>query len=266
MKYVAMFFLLCLSLDASVYYAKVEPLQTYTIKAAASGKVLDADKKAEGTVSKGQVLVQLDDVLARQDLKSSEAQLKSLKKVLEITKKNLANAKIIAKIRETNYNKIKDLKTKSRIDKDASLVTMVNAEDAMLNLENSLESLKRQIDTQVYNIETLKDQIQKKRIMIEKGFLIYKLYVLKDDYVTTGMTLVDAYDISKGKLTVYVSKDDYALAQKGSIYINDKKTTYHINKLWKVSDSENISAYKAEIWIKAPELFSKLVKIEFKEH
>ncbi len=266
MKYIAMFFVLCLSLDASVYYAKVEPLQTYTIKAAASGKVLDADKKAEGRVSKGQVLVQLDDVLTRQDLKSSEAQLKSLKKVLEITKKNLANAKTIAKIRKTNYNKIKDLKTKSRIDKDASLVSLVNAQDTMLNLENSLESLKRQIDTQVYNIETLKDQIQKKRIMVQKGFLIYKLYVLKNDYVTTGMTLVDAYDISKGKLSVYVSKDDYDLAQKGSIYIDGKKTMYHINKLWKVSDSENISAYKAEIWIKAPELFSKLVKIEFKEH
>ncbi|MDX1809939.1 MAG: hypothetical protein R3331_10400 [Sulfurospirillaceae bacterium] len=264
MKYVMMFFLFCLSLNASVYYSKVEPFQTYTIKAAASGKVLYADENAEGKISKGKVLVQLDDVLAKQELKSSYEKLKSMKSMMEITKKSIENAKIIAKIREENYNKIKFLKTKSRVDKDNELITAVNAKDVVLNLENTLESLNTQVNDQIYKIETLKDQIQKKKIIVQKDFLIYKLYVRNNDYVNVGTQIVDAYDVSKGKLTVFVSKDDYNSAKNGVIYINDKKTSYKIDKLWKASDSENISSYKAEILINAPKLFSKLVKIEFK--
>ncbi len=264
MKIFVAILLLTFELFAGVYYAKVEPVESYTIKSAASGKVMNAYEDAEGQVSKGGVIVQLDDLLNKEDLKNSKLKLRTLKEMLKITLKNLENAKKIAKIREKNYEKIKKMKTKSRVEKDNELVNMINSENQVLSLMSSAESLKSQINDQNYKIASLEDLIAKKRITIPKGFLIYKLYIKDGDYVNVGTPVADVEDISKAKLTIFVSKEDYDLAKNGVIYLDGKKTSYKVNKLWDVADTQNISSYKAEIVIKAPKVFSKLVKIELK--
>ncbi len=265
MKYLISIFLVIVSLNAAVYYAKVEPVQKYTIKSAASGKVLSSIIEVEGRVSDGKIIVHLDDVLNIDDLKSSNEKLKTLKEMISITKKNLDNAKKVASIREKNYSKIRNLKTKSRVEKDNELINSVNAQNQVLSLMSSLESLKSQLSDQRYKIATLKDQISKKSIRVPKGYLVYKLYLKKGDFAGIGTPLVDAYDISRAKLTVFVSKEDYKLAKNGVVYINDKPTTYKVDKLWNSTDAQNISSYKAEILIPAPKVFSKLVKVEFRE-
>jgi hypothetical protein len=49
------------------------------------------------------------------------------------------------------------------------------------------------------------------------------------------------------------------------VYLNDKKTEYKIDKIWKMADEKFISSYRAEIIIASPsESFSKLMKVEIK--
>jgi len=264
MKCLLSLFVLALSLNASVYYAKVEPYVAYTIKASASGEVVSLFKEAEGKVSNGGVLIQIDDFLNKEELKSSKTKLSSLKRTMELTQKNIKNAKEVERIREETYNKIKDLKTKSRTSKDAELINFINASSQVLSLENSLENLKVSISDLEFKIASLEDTITKKSVSVTKGFLIYKTYVDQGDFVSVGTTLVDAYDISKGKLTIFLSKEDVDKANSSEIYINDKKSDYKINKIWKVVDTQNISSYKTEIIIPAPDRFSELLKIEFK--
>ncbi|MFK5880963.1 MAG: hypothetical protein QM482_02010 [Sulfurospirillum sp.] len=265
MRYFILVVLASIGLNATIYYAKVEPVQKYSIKSAASGKVLKSKYKMEGRISKGDAIIHLDDVLNKEDLKNSTEKLKTIRDLISITKKNLKNAKRVAGIREKNYNKIKNLKTKARVEKDNELINSINAQNQVLSLMSSLENLKSQLNDQKYKIATLKDLISKKSISIPKGYLIYKLYLQKGDFAGVGTPLVDAYDISHAKLTVYVSKEDYYLAKNGIIYLDGKATNYRVNKLWDSSDTQNISSYKAEILISAPKVFSKLVKVEFRK-
>jgi len=264
MKYFVLVILATIGLNATVYYAKVEPVQKYSIKSAASGKIVSSNDEMEGTISNGAVLIHLDDALNKKDLKSSYRKLEIINKMIKITRKNLANAKEIANIRKKNYNKMKNLKTKSIVEKDNELINSVNTQNQVLTLLGNLENLKSQSNDQNYKIATLKDLISKKSVIIPKGYLIYKLYLKKGNFAGIGTPLVDAYDISHAKLTVFVSKEDYNLAKNGVIYLDGKATNYKVDKLWNNADTQNISSYKAEIIIPAPKVFSKLVKVEFK--
>ncbi|MDA3909226.1 MAG: hypothetical protein PF437_09055, partial [Sulfurimonas sp.] len=197
-------------------------------------------------------------------LSSSKTKLKSLKKILELTQINVDNAKKVERIRSSNYDKIKDLKTKSRVEKDNQLITLIGASNQVLTLETSLENLLVSISDLEYKIATLEDTIEKKNIKIKKGFLIYKTYVSDGNFVNVGTMLVDAYDISKGKLTIFLSKEDVELANSGVLYVNDKPTSIKVDKIWQVVDTQNISSFKTEIIIPAPKRFSELLKLEFK--
>ncbi len=265
MKYILSLFVLALSLNASIYYAKVEPYEKYSIKAAASGEVMSVFKEAEGRVSKGGVLIRIDDALNKKDLESSNKKLKSLKRTMELTVKNLKNSKEVERIRENSYKRIKNLKTKSKASKDAELINLINASNQVLSLENSLENLKVSISDLEFKIASLEDVIKKKSIKIKQGYLIYKIYVNKGDFVNVGMPVVDGYDISKGKLTIYLSSEDVQKAKQSKIYINDKLSNLSIDKIWKVVDTQNISSYKAEIIMPAPKRFSELLKIELRD-
>lgn len=264
MKYLLSLFVLALSLNASVYYAKVDPYKSFSIKATASGEVVSVYSEAEGKVSNGGVLIQQDDFLNQKELVTSQQKLEFLKRTLELTQINVNNSKKVEKIRADNYERIKDLKTKSKTSKDAELINLLNASNQVVSLENSLENLKVSISDLEYKIASLKDIINKKSIKINKGFLIYEIHVTKGDFVNVGTPLVEAYDISKGKLTIFLSKEDVKMVDSSVMYINDKATDIKIDKIWKVVDTQNISSYRAEILVPAPKRFSELLKIEFK--
>jgi len=264
MRYLLSIFVLTFSLSASTYYAKVEPYRVYSIKSTVSGEVISVFNELEGRVSNGEVLIEIDSTLNKKELTSSKEKLASLKRTVELVGKNLRNSKEVERIREESYERIKNLKTKSRTSKDAELVNLINASNQVLSLENSLENLKVSISDLEFKIASLEDSIKRKSISIDKGFFVYKIHINRGDFVNAGTLLVDAYDISKGKLTIFLSREDVEDAKSKMIYINDKKSNFKIDKIWKVADTQNISSYRAEIIIAAPKRFSELLKIELK--
>lgn len=263
MKILMIAALSALQLSAAVYYAKVEPVETYTIKAAASGSVVTSNREIEGSIANGKVVVQLDDALNREELASSKRKLTSLKSILSANKENLGNLQKIADIRKSQYNRIKSLKTKSQVEKDNELTNLISAQNQVISLQATVANQEVQINDLLYKIDTLNDTISKKRVAPTNLF-IYKLYVDENDYVNLGTSLVDAYDVSKGKLTIFLSAEDAKGAKEKTVYLDGQMTDLKISKLWSVADTQNISSYRCEIVIPAPKTFSKLVQVELK--
>ncbi|NPA50241.1 MAG: hypothetical protein GXO02_01265, partial [Epsilonproteobacteria bacterium] len=109
----------------------------------------------------------------------------------------------------------------------------------------------------------LKDKISNKHIIIKNRYL-YKIYVKKGEFVLTNSLLAKVMDISKAKLTIFLSKDELKDISKKKIFINGKETKLKFYKIWKVADEKFISDYRAEIVLKPVYKFSTLVKVEIK--
>jgi multidrug resistance efflux pump len=234
---------------ADTYYAKIEPYHTYQIKAAVSGKVEYADIDREGLVGTDKAVVQLDDHLDKVDLETSQVTLKNLQE-------SHASARTTERIKHDIYQKVKKLTTKSKFQKDAELINYLSAKDAVINLDTKINDMR-------YKIESLKDKIQKKSIILQ-GLYIYDIQVDKGDYVNPGQPLVEAYDLTRGRITLYLSKEDAKNVDNRVIYIDEEASSLKFQKVWKVADSTNISSYRAEIVVDKPKEFSKLVKIELR--
>lgn len=263
------FFLLLLSLQAilsaGVYYAKVEPIFTYTYKASYPGEVSFSELDLEGKRSMGNVVVRLDDTLDTIDLKHAKEKLVALTKIATLTKQSITNSRSIVSFKEESFGRMKDLKTKSSIEKENENIALLNAKNQLVSLEQALENTLIQIADISSYIALLHDKIEKKNIRIPQNYLIYKIHLGKGEYATQGTPLIEASDISQGKLTIFLAKEDIEKARKGVVYLDGQKSDAKVDKIWQVADTQNISAYRCEILLSAPEKFSILKKIEFKE-
>jgi len=242
--------LLFINLQANEYYSKAEPIDTYQIKSDVSGKVVYADELKEGRYGDDNLVVKIDDKIDLIDLKSTKIEYENTQKLIEIAKKSY----------ETDlsaYNKIKDLKTYSKTQKDTKLLKMLSSKTTLLNYQTNLSKLK-------LKLETLKDKIDKKNIKISKKYYILKVYPKKWDYINFGSPLIDVADLSKAKLTIFVTSSDLKKIKTDNLLIDGKKQKYKIIKILKVADSVNLSGYKVEIEIAPPKIFSKLIKVEIK--
>ncbi len=262
-RFVLFFAIFTLFLRADVYYAKVEPIESYSIKSAVSGQVVKSDISKEGKYIKNSLIIKIDDSVNIQDLKTSQKKIEILKNIEDIDKENLKNLKLTYDIKKRNYDRIKDLKTKSIYEKDNQLTLVISSKNQYLSAKQALQNIKSQIDDLKYKIFTLKDTINKKNIYLKDRYL-YKLYVKKGDFVNPGTLLMDVKDISKAKLTIYLSYEDLRDIDKKVIYINGKKSDIKFYRVWRVADTTHISSYKAELHILSPKIFSKVVKIELK--
>ncbi len=251
------------SLQAAVYYAKVEPRETYTIKAAASGEVISAALDYEGKLVENLTIVQLDDALNKLELKRSRQKLENLEAMLQAAKDNIANLQEAASVKQEQYERIKDLTTKSQLAKETELIALLNAQNQVISARSSMHNIQTQITDLIYKIENLQDTIAKKKIVVKKG-LLYALHVKPDDYVSVGTSVAEVHDVSEGKLVVFLSADDVDSIEDKTLYLDDVPTQIKPRVIWPVADSDNISSYRAEIYIPAPERFSKLVKLEWK--
>ena len=264
------FFVLLLSfhalLCAGVYYAKVEPVFTYTYKAAYAGEVNFSELSLEGKRSTGSVVVRLDDSLDVLDMKHAKEKLTALTKTATLTKQSIANSRSIVSFKEESFARMKDLKTKSNIEKENEHIALLNAKNQLVSLEQSLENTLVQIADISSHIALLNDKIEKKNIRVPQNFLIYKIHFGKGEYATQGAPLVEASDVAQAKLTIFLAKEDVDMARKGVVYLDGKKSDAKVDKIWQVADTQNISAYRCEILLSAPESFSILKKIEFKEN
>lgn len=264
MKILWLSLLLVKALFATEYYAKAEPVERYALKAAITGEVINVAVEKEGKISDGTLLIMIDDKVNRLDLEASKKKLLYLQNNIRLAKQSVSNSYKAMQIAKSNYDKVKNLHSYTKVQKDAKLLSAISSTNSYIQTKTNLESLQTQLEDLKLRIATLEDTIAKKNIAIPKGHYIYKLYPTVGDFVTMGAPLVDSADISQARLTVFVTKDDLEGIEKKKIYIDDKETDYKIDKLWRIADSQNISAYKVEIIIDKPKLFSTLKKVEFR--
>ncbi len=88
--------------------------------------------------------------------------------------------------------------------------------------------------------------------------------VKKGDFASFGLPLAVVDDLSKAKVTIYLSDKELENIENSSIWINGKKSSLKFNKIWKESDEKFISSYKAEIILPPKYNFSSLIKVEIK--
>jgi hypothetical protein len=225
-----------LLLFAKVHYAKVEPYESIILKSAVSALVIDVDLDAEGSVVDQKRVIYLDDRLDKINLKTSN--------------KNLLIIHETFKRQEAYFQRMDKLKTASTTQKDNAFYSFASAKTQYLDMQ--------------YKVAQLEDSISKKSIVLNNKYL-YKLMVRKGDFVNPGTALAEVNDASRAKLVLFLEPEELDDIDQKSVYLNEEKTEYKVNKVWKVADEKFISSYRAEIYMPAPKgVFSKLLKVEIK--
>ena len=235
MKILTLFLLTITTIFASEYYAKLEPIESYQIKSAVSGKVIYSNSKIEGLKANNSTIIEIDSMVNKVELEQSRNKLKYIDEMI--------------KIETNNYDRLNQVSSKSAFEKDTQKLKIIN-----------LESLKADM---IVKIDTLKDTISNKKL-IEKSNYIFNIAVKEGDYVNPGTLLYEAKDLSKGKLEIFVPIAQIEEIKNKEIFLNGVKSDIKISKIYEIADSTNISSYKVELILENAKIFSRLVKIEFK--
>ncbi|WP_457599485.1 hypothetical protein [Hydrogenimonas sp.] len=250
--------------SAQIHYAKLEPVETYVIKSAVSGEVVYADEGSEGSVGTETPVVRIDDRVDRAQRKALSVTLDVLRETLRLTEDMVKNQEAVYAKDYDYYLRTKDLKTKSRTEKDRIFATMSASKNQLLSLKEKMANLKRQIAETEYQIVQLQDRIEKKSVGVPKLY-IYKVSVRKGDYVNPGTPLLTAMDLRRGRLVLFLDADEVEGLEKKKIYLDGKETDLGFAKVIRVADDIHISSYRAEVILDRPGgLFSKLLKVEIK--
>jgi len=263
MKNLLLFITLSLSLLANDYYSKAEPYRLYTLQSNVSGLVVKADENLEGKKLSNVDFIVIDDELDQKELKVLKEKKVNYEKSLELNKQMGENLAVMIQRKNENYERIKDLPIKSSVEKDKEFFDLSSTQNLQLSTLEKIETISATLSDTSLRIEQLKRSIKDKHIRA-KNMVLYALNVKKGQVVAPGMSLAVVADVKKAKLTIFINADDLVGIKSKTIYLNDKKTGYKIDKIWPLSDSEHISSYKTEILIDAPKQFSLLYKIEFK--
>lgn len=238
MRYLSLIIIVAVGLYASdvlKFYSTAKPLHKYIVKSQVSGQVKYVNDNIKGNFASSSAIVKIDDKVDKIKLRQFKNKLNILNRLITIEQKN--------------YNSIKNFKFKSQLEKDAQLTKLLN--------------LKLQRADMISNVAQVRDTVSNKTL-IESQNYIYDITVEVGEWVSFGSVLYEAHDLNKAKLTIYVPIDTANKLKLKTIYIDDKKTNYKIDKLYKVADKKHISSYKCEIIISSPANFSSLKKIEFK--
>jgi len=250
-------------LFGKVHYAKVEPYESATIKASVSGTVTRADQRMEGSILGDKAFVQIDDVLDRKNLKNTEESIKLFEENLKINKEMLEGLKSTLENNKEYYERINELDTASKTQKDNAFAAYIAAKNQYLGIKEKITTLKKQIIDLKYKSAMLKDTISKKHMALPSKYL-YKLMIHKGEFVAPGVPVAVVDDISRAKVEIFVDSDEIGDLKKKTIYINDKPTNIRINKIWKVADTQYVSSYRVRLILPPEYPFSKLLKIELK--
>ncbi|RRS31192.1 MAG: hypothetical protein P794_04480 [Epsilonproteobacteria bacterium (ex Lamellibrachia satsuma)] len=249
---------------AKVHYAKVEPYESVILKSAVSGLVTDVDLDAEGTMVDSKRVIHLDDALDLINLEDTKKSVVLLEKMLDINKEIADSLSGTVKRQEGYYNRMSKLATASKTQKDNAYSSYSSAKTQYLSTREKIVSLEKQILDMKYKTAQLKNSIAKKSIVLQNKYL-YKLIVRKGDFVAPGSPLAQVEDASRAKLVLFLEPEELEGVRQKTVYIDEKKTGYKVDKVWRVADEKFISSYRAEIYISAPKTaFSKLLKVEIK--
>ncbi|MEO1942466.1 MAG: hypothetical protein ABGW77_06230, partial [Campylobacterales bacterium] len=112
------------------FQGQVVPFQRWTLRSDVAGKVVEVNLSAEGQRGKG-VIVALD----RRD---EEIKLQNLLRQRELLRQKIQlQQKVVARKLEL-YNRIKDLKSKSKLEKEQRFFDYSGAKATLLNLQQRL--------------------------------------------------------------------------------------------------------------------------------
>ncbi|DAB31161.1 MAG TPA: HlyD family secretion protein [Sulfurimonas sp. UBA12504] len=251
-------------LFAKVYYAKVEPYEVRDISSNVSGLVLFADEDSLGKKLSDKSYIKIDTELDADELKSVQQKLVYMRDTIKENEAILLNLKESLQKKRDNYKQIESLKIKSRVEKDKEFYELVASENSYLTTQKEINNLKIQMADLSHRQTQLQRSIKDKNLS-DKGFVLYSLSVKPGQFVNVSTPLAKIADVSKAILILYLDEEDVKNAQTRSILIDDVVTKYKISRVVNIADAKNISKYMAQIVIDAPELFSKLVKVEVKE-
>ncbi|PLY12737.1 HlyD family secretion protein [Sulfurimonas sp. CVO] len=264
MKIFALLFLLFSFSYAKVYYAKVEPFEMRSISSNVSGLIVYADENLIGKKLSAEPYIKIDSEIDEKELKLTKEKLMYTKNSLEINEAVLVNLEDSLVKKRENYRKIEPLKFKSSVEKDKEFYDLITSENLYLNTKKEIQNLKVQISDLKLRIAQLERSIKDKNLVAE-NFVLYEMLVKPGQVVSVAAPLAKVADVSKALLTIYLDEPDVINSKEKVIYIDDKKTSYNISRLLNIADSKNISKYMAQIIIKSPKLFSKLVKVELRD-
>ena len=255
----------CTMVFSNVYYSKVEPYEIRTIASNVSGKVLFTDDNMIGKKLSSKAFIKIDSKLDEEELQAVNKKLIYQKSTLLLNEKVLKNLALMLKRKRENYKSIKNLKIKSRIEKDREFYDVLSSENSYLATQKEINNLK----TNIADLELRKQQLMKSikdKNISAKNFVLYEMSVKAGQTVGLSTPLAKVADTSKALLTIYLDEDDLNALYKKIIYIDDKKTAYKVSRISYIADEKNISKYKAQIIIDKQKVFSKLVKIELKDN
>ncbi len=263
MKFIAILFLLNTLLFSKIYYAKVEPYEIRDISSNVSGLVLFTNEDMIGKKLSSNSYIKIDSELDIKELKYIKDKLIYLNSTVDTNEKVLKNLKELLEKKRANYEKVKVLKIKSSVEKDREFYDLIASENQYLNTVKEINSLKIQIaDLELRKTHLLRS-VKDKNLNAE-GFILYSISVKVGQVVGISTPLAKVADTSKAKLTIYLDEEDLIDINSKSIYLDGVKSEYKVSRVLNIADEKNISKYMAQIIIKSPKIFSKLVKIELK--
>ncbi|MCV6607335.1 MAG: hypothetical protein OIF32_03915 [Campylobacterales bacterium] len=162
----------------------------------------------------------------------------------EVSKVDYEVAKETYEIRKGQYNRIKNLRTKTKTEKDLEKINYLNGKKAYITAKDTYEA----------------------KILRAKDLYIYDILVEKGGYVNFGTPLFEAYDTSKSRITIYLTREDMEGIQDKIIIVNGKEGEYQIEQVLNVADKKFVSSYKLELVGPSVKRFSDVVKVEIKEN
>ncbi len=251
------------SLMAKEYYAKVEPYEVQVIASNVSGQVLFTDEKREGQILGEKNYIKIDDEIDVIELKQSILKVKLLKNTLTLNETMVGNYKQMLEKKQTNYDRVKALKIKSTVEKDREFYDLIATQNQYIGTQKEIENLKIQINDLELRQAQLYRSIKDKHLTAP-GFILYRLLVKEGQVVNPSTPLAEIADVRRAKLTVYLNAGDMDGIKSKVIYLDGKKSSYKIDRLWNIADAIHLSSYRAEIIIDAPKRFSSLMKVEFR--
>jgi len=255
--------LLPLFVFGKVHYAKVEPLERATIKASVGGTITKVDLSAEGRVAGDEAIVQIDDAMDRVSLKTSEASLALVQETVALNKEIIKGLEKSYALKQSYFDRVNALESSTTTQKDNAYAALVAAKNQLLGTREKVVTLKKQILDLQYKISVLKDSIAKKSVIL-KGRYLYKIMVRAGEFAAPGLPLAVADDLSKGKLTLYLDREEMKGIKNKKVYIDGSEEGYTISRIWQEADEKFISAYRAEIILEPKYPFSSLLKVEVK--
>ncbi len=256
--------LLCIAtlLMAKVHTVRLEPVELYHIKAAVAASVVEANERLEGKNVQKRLVVRLDDTIDRANLQTLQTKLALLRDIIQITRQSVANLQETMKLRQRDYERIKDLSTKSRYEKDQRKAAYLLAKNSYLGAKEKLKNLLMSQSDIELSIARTKDLIAKKNIKVS-GY-VYKVHPRRGDMAALGAPLVDVADISKARAVLYLTPQEIRDLDHKAIYINGKRTDLKFAKLLKITDQNYITQYRAELILPAPKLFDQFITVEIR--